>query len=211
MKTTGLLAFLFLQIALFILPARAEEGWTTLFNGKNLEGWTADLSKCEVKAVDGEIHITAGKNLWYRTTVEMKDFILEAEFKLPEGKGMANNSGLAFRGKLKGKASKPNAYQCEVDNTPRNYSGAVYNIGKGWIYPKKDEVKPMQEKVGKAYKLHQWNHFKIQCQGDHIKTWVNGIPIADIHDKTYDSGFFAIQHHGGKGVFKFRNLRVKKL
>jgi hypothetical protein len=38
---------------------------------------------------------------------------------------------------------------------------------------------------------------KVQAQGDHIQIWLNGKQVADVHDKTTDSGKIGFQVHPG--------------
>ena len=51
---------------------------------------------------------------------------------------------------------------------------------------------------------------------DSIKTWLNGVPAADLKDAATPSGFIALQVHGvGKREetleVRFRNLRIREL
>ncbi|MBI4657234.1 MAG: DUF1080 domain-containing protein [Verrucomicrobia bacterium] len=61
-----------------------------------------------------------------------------------------------------------------------------------------------------------WNSFRIECRGDSIKTWLNGVPAADLKDGITHSGFIALQVHGvGKREeplqVRWRNIRLKQL
>ena len=56
----------------------------------------------------------------------------------------------------------------------------------------------------------------IECRGDSIKTWLNGVPAADLKDSVTPSGFIALQVHGVTDrkeplEVRFRNLRIKEL
>ena len=72
------------------------------------------------------------------------------------------------------------------------------------------------EPARKAFKQGEWNKFRIECRGDSIKTWLNGVPAADLKDSVTPSGFIGLQVHGvGKKQepleVRFRNLRIKEL
>ena len=72
------------------------------------------------------------------------------------------------------------------------------------------------ETVRKAFKPKEWNKFHIECKGDSIKTWLNGVAAADLKDSVTASGFIGLQVHGvGKKEealeVRFRNLRLKEL
>ena len=45
--------------------------------------------------------------------------------------------------------------------------------------------------------------FSIIANSDHIQTWLNGVPVADMHDDLTSSGYIALQLHGiGKNLEK---------
>jgi hypothetical protein len=182
----------------------AKDGWVDIFDGKTLNGWKANFPDQSVKVVDGEIHIMSkGKNLWLLHEKVYKDFEVELEAKMPD----VYNSGLGFRCKAKGK--KPTGYQCEIDEKK---SGAIYAIGKGWVFgPKGKDWEPFFKISGDSYKTGEWNKFKVHCVGNKIKVWVNGHLTADVTDDKFKDGVFALQHHGKGDVHKFRNVRVKEI
>lgn len=181
-----------------------ELGWETLFNSKDLSGWKA-LAKGDVEVKDGEIHILSkGANLWLLHEKSFKDFELTAEAKMPDD---AYNSGIGFR--CIGAGAKPKGYQCEID---RAKSGMIYAIGSGWVWPKGDrETKRFNEMSKDAFDNAKWNHFRIRCQGDSIKIWVNEVLTADIKDERHEAGSVALQHHGKGGLHRFRNIQIREL
>ncbi|MFX5760799.1 DUF1080 domain-containing protein, partial [Acinetobacter baumannii] len=46
-----------------------------------------------------------------------------------------------------------------------------------------------------AFKQNQWNHYRIECIGNSIRTWVNGIACAHLIDDQTAKGFIALQVH----------------
>jgi len=81
----------------------------------------------------------------------------------------------------------------------------------GWLQDLKNN-----EAARKAFKQKEWNKFRVECVGDSIKTWLNGVPAADLKDSLTKSGFIGLQVHGvGKKEealhVRFRNLRLKDL
>ena len=48
----------------------------------------------------------------------------------------------------------------------------------------------------KAFKPGEWNKLRIEAIGDRIRTWLNGVPTADILDNADAAGFIALQVHG---------------
>ena len=189
------------------LAAEKETQWTPLFNGKSTKGWTPRAKVDSFKAVDGELHLSSKVNVWVVSDLQMGDFVVELEVKIPtDNKGF--NSGLGFR--LIGDKGKPKGYQCEID---RAKPGGVYGIGMGgWLYPKgKEQTAAYQKKVKGLFKPAEWNHFRVEAKGPRLRTWLNGKLIAEVLHKQSLKGRFSIQHHGKGGTVKFRNLRAREL
>ena len=198
--------FVFLMAtAVSTLAAEKETEWTPLFDGKTTNGWTPRAKVESFKAVEGELHLSSKVNVWVVSDLQMGDFVAELEVKIPtDNKGF--NSGLGFR--LIGDTGKPKGYQCEID---RAKPAGIYGIGMGgWLYPKdKDQTAIYQKATKGLFKPTEWNHFRVEAKGPHLRTWLNGKPIAEVMHKQSLKGRFGIQHHGKGGTVKFRNLRAR--
>jgi len=200
---------------------KGEEGWVSLFDGKTLTGWKNPYTFGTAEVKDGEIQLTSDKGKFFLLTEKQyADFVFEAEVRLPDD-GKAN-SGFMFRCH-----QKPNrvwGYQAEVDPTDRKWSGGLYDEGrrKWFISPNKDAAKSKEEadksvkeflaRAGDCFKPHEWNKYRIECQGDHLVISVNGVVTSDAHDSVDAQGYIGLQHHGEKGqTYRFRNIRIKVL
>jgi hypothetical protein len=211
-------------------PAVAAEGdgWVNLFNGKDLTGWVRRGGKAKYNVEDGQIvgrSVPNTSNSFLCTTKDYGDFVLELEFKVDPNL----NSGVQIRSqcldapktvelggkKIKVPAGRVHGYQVEIDadvKRGRLWTGGIYDEGRrGWL---NDLSK--NEAARKAFKPGEWNKLRVECKGDHIRTWLNGVPAADLHDAVTPSGFIALQVHGvGKKAepmeVRFRNLRIKEL
>ena len=157
----------------------------------------------------------AEKKFFLVTEKKYGDFIFEGEVHLPEGKA---NSGFMYRCHVE--PNKVYGYQAEVDGSERRWSGGLYDEGRrGWLWPaKKGDKKEISNahfkkpEVQNALKRNDWNKYKIQCKGDHLQVWVNGVLTTDYHDDKDAEGYLGIQHHGEKGaIYRFRNLKVTVL
>ena len=176
---------------------------TTLFNGKDLTGWT--IHGTELWYVeDGLLVCESGPDEKYgylSTEKYYNDFILTLEFKQDAN----GNSGVFFRSTLEG--TKISGWQVEVA-PPGNNSGGIYeSYGRGWL------IKPDPEK-DKALKMGDWNRMKIKVVGDKVTTWINGTQMVSFTDEKIGSGkgSIALQIHDGGGIkVKWRNLKVKPL
>lgn len=219
-----------LALALILATAPAafaeEAGFTPLFNGKSFDGWEQRGGKAKYRVENGAVVGTSVPNTpnsFLCTKKEYGDFILEFEFKV----NPALNSGVQFRSqyapegqtvesagkKIKGgPGGRVFGYQAEIDPSPRSYTGGIYDEGRrGWL---QDLSK--NEAARKAFKPGEWNHYRIECRGDSLKTFINGVPAADLKDSVNPKGFIALQVHGvGKKVepleVSWRNIRIKEL
>ncbi len=196
-----------------------SEGFTELYNGKDLSGWTPIGGHCTFEATPEAIvgKCVKGSPSTYLSTDknDYTDFIFTAELKwLVDG-----NSGVIFRGTPKPtKNGEPTAVgpQAEMEgfeghNGERGWSGGVYAQGYGgWLYPLWLDA---HAKARKALKKDQWNRITVKAVGSSIKTWVNGVPAANYTEQHgYNKGFFSLQVHSGtKGEVHFRNIKVKEL
>ena len=193
-----------------------SEGFVSLFNGKNLDGWVGD--KINYKALDGKIVIQptkteGGGNLY--TEKEYSDFIFRFEFQLTP----AANNGLGIRAPLEGDAAYVGMELQILDNEdpvykdlkPYQYHGSVYGV----IPAKRGFLKPLGE----------WNNEEVVVKGKNVKVILNGTVILDgnIEEASKNGTMDHNQHPGllrdeghigflGHGsVVSFRNIRIKEL
>lgn len=196
MKTKYILLFL-------VFNYFSIEAQESLFNGKNLDGWT--IHGTELWYVeDGLLVCESGPDKAYgylSTDKYYDDFELSLEFK-QEANG---NSGVFIRSTVEG--TKVSGWQVEVA-PPGSDTGGVYeSYGRGWL------IKPDKSKDS-ALKMGDWNQMKIRVVGDKIKTWLNGTPMIELEDEKIGNGkgSVALQIHDGGGIkVRWRNLKLTSL
>jgi hypothetical protein len=212
----------------FASAATAADGWIALFNGKNLDGWEQHSGTAKYRVEDGCVvgtTVLKTGNSFLCTKKTYGDFILEFEFKVAK----EMNSGVQFRSefyaqetekeiagkKKKFPADRVFGYQYEIDPSARAWTGGVYDEARtGWLADLKDN--PAAQK---AFKQGEWNQARIECKGDHIQTWINGVKAADLKNSLTLRGIIALQVHGiGDGKknkpgeeIRWRNIRLKEL
>ena len=196
----------FLFFPIFLQAENNNNKWISLFDGKTTDGWSPRSKVEKFEAINGELQLLSKVNVWVLSDLEMKDFEVECEVKIPLDYEKFN-SGLGFR--LTGKNGKPKGYQFEID---RYKPGAVYGIGLGgWLYPKKEQEIEYRNRSKNLFKPAEWNHAHVLCKGSNIKTFLNQKIISNFKDNQSMSGCFGIQHHGKGGVVAFRNIRAREL
>ena len=184
--------------------------WQQLFDGKTLKGWMQLGGKAKYYVEDDAIVGTTVPNTpnsFLCTKKIYQDFILELEFKvdpkLNSGVQIRSNSYPFYR---KGRV---HGYQVEIDPSERARSCGIYDEARrGWLNDLKEN-----EPARKAFKQNEWNHYRIEARGDSIKTWINGVPAADLTDTMTRSGFIALQVHGTQikepMEIRWRNIRLE--
>ncbi|QDT65067.1 3-keto-disaccharide hydrolase [Calycomorphotria hydatis] len=206
------IACLLLMAAFYPAMLLAEEaddtGFVPLFDGETTKGWSNPFDWGEVWVEDGAINLRADKKFFLVTDKTFSDFILEAEIMLPkEGQ---SNSGIMFR--CHKQKNKVFGYQAECDMSGRAWAGGLYDEGRrGWLHPDKSDPEESKKKLFQA-PLGEWVRYRIHCEGDHLRIYVNDKLTTDYHDDKDASGFVGIQHHGEDGqIYRFRNIRIKEL
>ncbi len=192
--------------------AQDAEGFTPIFNGKDLTGWAGPVGNYQV--VDGTLMCRPGQGGTIYTEREYADFVVKLEFKLPPG----GNNGLAIRYPGEGDAAYAGMTELQVlDNTapkyasldPRQFHGSAY----GMVAAKKGFLRPVGE----------WNEQEVTVRGSTIRVVLNGTvildtdlaPVTQFHEnrphpgKDRRSGHFGFAGHGDP--VQFRNIRIKEL
>src|SRR5881296_1946335 len=98
---------------LFAFGLPAEEGFTPLFNGRNLDGWEIDTAGIWQVRDGMVVGKTPGLkyNDFLRTKKHYSDFILKLSFRLVNGVG---NSGVQFRSKPVPDSHEVSGYQADI-------------------------------------------------------------------------------------------------
>lgn len=212
-------------VSALVVPTEAQQTddypdvpWQPLITGDSMEGWKQLGGEAEYAIEDGVVTGTSvlrTPNSFLTTEKHYGDFVLEYEFlvdeKLNSGVQIRSNSFPDYRN------GQVHGYQVEIDpDTQRNrmWTAGIYDEGRrGWLNDLKDN-----DAARAAFKPEEWNHVRVIAVGDRIRTWLNGVPAADLTDAMTMTGFIGLQVHGigndkekeGTQV-KWRNLRIKDL
>jgi len=189
-----------------------DDGFKSIFNGKDYEGWDGPIQNYEVN--NGAIVCKKNKGGTIHTKEEYSDFVVRLEFNLPAG----GNNGLAIRYPGAGDTAYKGMCELQVlDNTspryakldPRQCHGSAYGMApahRGYLRP-----------VG------EWNYQEVTVIGSTIKVELNGTVIlhTDLSKvaeymgnrphsgKNNTSGHFGFAGHSDPVMF--RNIAIKRL
>ena len=195
-----------------ILDAHNNQGFESVFNGRDFEGWAGPTDEYEVK--DSAICCRPGKGGTIYTKAEYSDFMARLEIKLSPG----GNNGLAIR--YPGQGDTAYVGMCELqvldsedpqykDLDPRQYHGSIY----GMVAAHRGYLRP----------AGVWNYEEVTVKGSRIRVELNGTVIvdADVKDvkefmhnsahpgKDRTSGYFGFAGHTDPVCF--RHIQLKKL
>lgn len=212
----------------FAVCAAEEEGFTSLFNGKDFSGWKGDTNYWSVEngAITGRItpEKPLDKNIflvWEDGLVD--DFELRLSFRIDSG----GNSGIQYRstilenGEMKG-------YQADIEDGG-GWMGALYDEhGRGPLAErgqktviaengekKSEQVADKAELLSKI-KKDDWNEYAILAQGNRFIQTINGHVTAEAIDNQKSEaervGALALQLHSGSPMtVQFKDVRIKRL
>ncbi len=162
-----------------------------LVTPSDLSAWTelgdADWSFNDEGHLVGKVG--GGGQSFLMTKMPYGDFTLRARFKpvQPGNSGLQIRSHLSESGRLFG-------YQIEIDSSERAWSGGLYDEARrGWIHNLAGD-----DRAREAFRPGDWNEYVVECVGPTIRTWVNGVPAADVIDPLDLEGHIALQVHSGK-------------
>jgi 3-keto-disaccharide hydrolase len=189
-----------------------KEGYTLLFNGKNLDGWDGDPTLWSVQ--DGAIvGLSDGHPFKVNTFLIYKkrnyaNFILKASIKLRN-----HNSGIQFRSEqLPGPGWIVRGLQADASDVGDKSAWGNYYEERG---RSRTMMKTPDEgwlKAKSVLRKQDWNTYEILADGEHIRLTFNGVVTIDTEEKQSRDGIIALQLHAGEPMrVEFRDVKMKLL
>ena len=214
-----------------LFAAKKEEGFISLFNGKDFSGWKLPGKEHNWKVIDGVIDYEAkGGNLV--TQKSFKDYVFRLDWRFKRTEGPTYNAKLF------------DAKGNHVGNKPvKNADSGIFLRGTGksqvnlWCWPcgsgqlwafhgSKDPAirKGSIPKVNADKPVGKWNEMEITMKGETVSVILNGKTVLDKSNMpgVGREGPIVLQHHGGyntksktwsnaSALIQFRNLRINEL
>jgi hypothetical protein len=176
--------------------ASGQDGWTTLFDGKNLDQWDGD-GTATFKIEDGSVTATDKKDpkataSYLITKKSYKDFAIRAEFWVSDDA----NSGIFIRCNPKAIGAKT-CYELNIFDKrpdPTYGTGSIVYIA---------EVNPMPKAGGK------WSTMEVTAKGRQLTMLFDGKETVNVRNGLFEEGHIALQF--GVGTVKFRKVEIKPL
>ena len=207
----------FIPLAFFLLIAlscsRDKDGWSELFNGKDLSGWVASENPGSFRVEDGVLVCSGPRgHLFYETKKPFRNFELVAEVKtLPLA-----NSGIYFHTAFQESGWPEKGYEVQVNNShigANNYretkkTGSLYAI-RNVYYPTCND--------------NDWFTIRVKVVENRVEVFVNDLKVVDyiqpdkpwrgesLSGRLLGEGTFALQAHDENSTVYFRSIRVQRL
>ena len=191
-RTTALvLGTLLIGLTTFQPATSAQGAWTTMFDGKSLNGWNI-VGDANWEVVDGVIQANKGTGFLV-TPAPYTNFQITLDFWVTDDA----NSGVFIRCEDPKNIGAANAYEVNIFDKRPDQS---YRTG-GIV----DVAKPASVVMTGG----KWNSFDITARGTKLTVLLNGMKMVDVDDTKHPRGPIALQY--GAGTVKFRNVRVRTL
>ena len=213
--------FLFISFFYLFTSTWAKPKIQSLFNGKDLTGWSMDIPAHDKKPElaksfivrDGML-VSLGKPFGHLLTdKEYESYLLIAEYRFA---GKPGNCGiLVHASKLRNLYKMyPKSIEVQMNHT---HAGDFWCIVEDIKVPDMIKRRGAKEKwgitEGKARRIlnltdgsekpvGEWNRMKIECLGDEVKVWVNGELVNHGHGCTAQKGKLSIQAEGSEVEFR---------
>lgn len=172
-------------------PALAKARFRPVFNGHDLDGWTA-VGDANWTVEDGVLSADKGGMSFLVSRDSFRDFDLRAEIWVSDDA----NSGIFIRCADRLRITPATAYEVNVFDRrpdPTYGTGAIVNLAP---------VSPMPRAGGR------WSLIEVRARGDALSVVFNGRKTVDsVRDAAHAEGAIALQY--GSGVVKFRTVEVR--
>lgn len=191
---------------------KPEKGFVSLFNGKDLDGWTKSKENEETFQVKDGAIVANGKrcHLYYTGKIkgkpaDLKNFELKVDvMTLP-----ISNGGVYFHTAYQETGFPDKGFEVQVNNSHGDWkkTGGLYNV--------QDNKEP--------FKDNEWMTEHIVVKGKHVTVFVGDKKVSDWTQpdgwtgpkgnagRVLSSGTFALQGHDPKSTVMYKNIRVKML
>ncbi|MBA4410245.1 MAG: DUF1080 domain-containing protein [Bacteroidota bacterium] len=206
-----------ISVFLFLFVSSFAQKKQSLFNGKNLKGWTIYVNDPNISpenffyVKDGVIE-TPGVPVGYlRTNKEYENYQLHVEWRYPE---KPINSGVLLHVNGPDKIWVTH-YQAQLKHENAG-DIVVHGVGekakiRDSVYVSTETVKPVVPKLHPSNEkpAGEWNSYDITCKGNTVEIKVNDLLQNIATNCTLIKGGIGLQAEGSR--IQFRNLWIRKI
>jgi hypothetical protein len=216
MQKSRICFIILLSFFLFISCTEKEAGWTELFNGKDLTGWSANEHPQSFQVADGLLVANGPiSHLFYTGEFKkgvFRNFEMIATVKTEPG----SNSGIVFHTQEQPYGPLLRGYEIQINNTyerPGDFqelkkTGSIYGIRNVYYHTVND---------------NEWFELRFKVVENRCEVFVNGNKVVDYIQpddpyrpqndklKVFNIGRIALQCHDEQSKVYFKSLKIKPL
>jgi type 1 glutamine amidotransferase len=212
-------------------PVPGLDGFVSLFNGRNLDGWTGDPAIWSVRdgvltgQTTADLRITENQFLIWKDEIE--DFELRVKFRLTGG-----NSGIYYRARKRpaGQAKGEPLAGMQADfSADGRWTGVIMEYTLREVLAERGEivridtngVRQVTGSLGHPALLlsmvrsNDWNEYTVLARGGQVQLNINGIQMCELDDRDprrLVRGWLALQVHTGPAMkVEFKDVYLRRL
>jgi hypothetical protein len=212
MRNVSIVASLVIVIALSAFVRHSYQKKTSIFNGKNFNGWEGDTTETwrieNGSIVGGSLDKTVPHNNFLVTRKEYGNFVLRLKFKLVGREGFVN-AGVQFNSqRLTNPPYEMAGYQADLGD---KYWGSLYDESRR----NKTLVQADSLLITKLLKRNDWNDYEIRSRNGRIQLFLNNKQTVDYTETDKNipqSGHIGLQiHGGGKAIVYYKDIVLEEV
>jgi len=197
----------------------AQDGWISMFNGKDLSGWKSNVETEKrpadvFAAKDGELVVSGGRAHLFYVGADGNASFRNFEFKAKVKTSAGANGGIYFHTAYQDAGWPAAGYECQVNATHTDIKKT------GGLYAVSDVLNTA------PHKDDEWFDYSIKVEGRHIVISINGKVTTDwtqpedwdpaktlknMSGRKLGVGAIAIQGHDPKSVVHYKEIFIRPL
>ena len=191
-----------------------QDGWISLFNGKDFTGWKVNENVDTFTIKDGAIVAQGPRSHCFYVGDVMNHNFKDFELKIDVMTAPKANGGIYFHTEYQEKGWPAKGFEVQVNTThgDRIKSGSLYHvkdIGADVINPIVKDNEWFTEHI-----IVQGNTVTVKLNDKEVVKWTQpegwgGSP--DFAGRRLSSGTFALQGHDPGSIVHYKNIRVRPL
>jgi len=208
-----------------------EEGFVSLFNGKDLTGWDGDQRYWSVRngaitaqtTADGPPLTVNNFLIWQGG--QPREFELRLQFRIENG-----NSGIYFHSEKQTTDPRRDpriGLQADISGGDQRWTGVIMEYLKRDVLAERGQRVVIDEQgrkqvsslgdpaeLLKAVNEKDWNDYTVIVRGEQTILQINGVTMCELTDRDprrTRAGYLALQVHVGPPMLvQFRNIRMRQ-
>jgi len=192
-------------------PLFAEDGFTSLFNGKDLSGWKVNENPQAFSVQDGAIVAHGPRSHCFYTGEFLNHSFKNFELKVDVMARPRSNGGVYFDTEFQEQGWPGRGFEAQVNNTypgdPR-LTGSLYEVADVGSPVANDDEWFTEDVIVRGLSVTIKINDKIVAQWTQPPGWAG---TKDFPGRRIGTGTIALQSHDAGSTVYYKNIRIKPL